>query len=129
MSSGGQKDSVALALEASLIAQAGGNAEHAAADYQRAVDAGDLDSLSNLGVCYLRGVGVGRDEPHAADLFRQAAEKGCEAGKSNLANCYENGIGVAKDAEQATVLYQQAADKDCTIAQYNLGRKKFLNCG
>ena len=52
------------------------DSEEAAVWYQKAVDAGSVPAMCDLGVCYERGEGVPQDFARAVALYTQAAENG-----------------------------------------------------
>ena len=71
----------------------------------------------NLGMCYMYGIGVGKDEAEAVRLFQLAADQGYAPAQYNLGLLYfQNGM----DAE-AVRLYQLAANQGYADAQYGLG--------
>ncbi|NDJ14760.1 MAG: hypothetical protein EBY17_26805, partial [Acidobacteriia bacterium] len=75
----------------------------------------------NLGVRYLNGTGVAKDEVQAVAWFRKAAEQGYAAGQNHLGFMYQNGTGVAKDEVQAVAWYRKAAEQGLANGQNNLG--------
>ena len=100
---------------------------YAAGDYGAAVAAwsapglaDDPQSLFALGVLYMRGIGVPRDESVAVQYYRRAAEAGLASARFNLGLAYFSGRGVDKDAAQAMRWWQMAAAQDHAVAQYNL---------
>ena len=65
-----------------------------------------------LGVMYLYGECVGKDEAEAARWFRRAADQGLVGAMMTLGMMYEQGLGVERDEEQARRLYKQAESAD-----------------
>ncbi|MDE0457312.1 MAG: sel1 repeat family protein, partial [Chromatiales bacterium] len=65
-----------------------------------------------LGVMYLYGECVGKDESEAARWFRHAADQGLAGALMTLGMMYEQGLGVERDADQARRLYAQAESTD-----------------
>ena len=65
-----------------------------------------------LGVMYLYGECVPRDEAEAAEWFRRAAAQGLAGAMAALGMMYEQGIGVACDPERAEQLHAQAESDD-----------------
>ena len=61
-----------------------------------------------LGVMYLYGECVTRDEAEAAVWFRCAADQGLAGAMMTLGMMYEQGLGVERDLEQAKGLYARA---------------------
>lgn len=84
-------------------------------------ESSDPESQFNLGLCYINGNGVTKNEREAAKWFRLAAEQGHIAAQYNLGVHYANGNGVAKDHVQAVKWYRLAADQGDAVAQHNLG--------
>jgi Sel1 repeat len=58
--------------------------QEAAKWYRKAVDAGDVGAMNNLGVMYRKGQGVPQDEAEAMRLFQKAADAGNAEAKDNL---------------------------------------------
>ena len=63
-----------------------------------------------LGVGYLNGLGLKKDEKKALECFKAAADRDLPAGILWLAHCYANGIGVKKDLEEARQWARKAAN-------------------
>lgn len=95
--------------------------EQAARWYRRAADQGDPDSQSNLGVLYLQGQGVARNEAEAMRWFQRAAASGYPLALHNLAMMYLRGWGVAADPEHGIELLMRSAGAGLEISQLNLG--------
>jgi len=77
--------------------------------FSRATDLGFLDAQGNLGVLYINGQGVAKDEKKAAALFKDGAEKGNPSCMFYYAMCLEGGVGVEKDESTAKEWYVKAA--------------------
>jgi TPR repeat protein len=71
---------------------------------------GSSDAMNQVGLRYLAGEGVEKDEPQAAEWFRKAAEKANAAGAYNLAYSYAEGRGISQDRGQAAHWYTVAAE-------------------
>jgi TPR repeat protein len=69
--------------------------------FERAAEAGDVDSLRALGQVYEMGKGVPRDYAKARDYYEKGAAKGDAGSMSQLAGLYERGLGVPRDAAKA----------------------------
>ena len=65
-----------------------------------------------LGVMYLYGECVTRDEVEAARWFRRAADQGLAGAMMTLGMMYEQGLGVERDVERARRFYAQAESAD-----------------
>ena len=61
-----------------------------------------------LGVMYLYGEGVEKDESKALEWFRKAAEQGLSGSQMTLGMMYENGQGVDKNEVEARRWYKMA---------------------
>ena len=78
----------------------------------RAVQLGNPNSMGNLGVYYMKGLGMARPDPvKAAQLFKQGADLDSGLSMFFLAQCYEGGLGVAKNIAEARSYYRAAAER------------------
>jgi serine/threonine protein kinase/TPR repeat protein len=77
--------------------------------FSLAKELGFLDAQGNLGVLYIYGQGVPKDEKKAVALFRDGAEKGNALCMFFYAMCFEGGVGIDKDREAARTWYIRAA--------------------
>ncbi len=77
--------------------------------FSRAQELGFLDSQGNLGVLYIYGQGVTKDERKAFALFKDGAEKGNALCMFFYAMCFEGGVGVPRDREAARHWYVRSA--------------------
>jgi TPR repeat protein len=75
----------------------------------------------NLGLMYLTGKGVQRDDAAAGIWFRKAAEQGYALAQSNLGVMYRDGRGVPQNYTDAVMWFRKAADQGDAVAQYLLG--------
>jgi TPR repeat protein len=89
--------------------------------YKAKAETGDRVAQYNLGLCYIFGDGVAKDQVQAVAWYRKAAAQGYAEAQFNLGNCYANGEGVAKDQVQAVSWYRKAAEQGNAYAQFNLG--------
>jgi hypothetical protein len=79
--------------------------------YTRArADAGDSTNFFNLGVYYLKGIGIAPDATAAAEWFKRGAEAGDVAAQFNLGISYQKGEIVAADAAAAVMWFTRAAN-------------------
>ena len=76
----------------------------------------DPDFIFTKSVCYLNGLGVGKDENRAVSLLRDAAEKGSVRAKSNL-----GALLMETKPEEAFVLLKDASEEQDPGAMCNLG--------
>jgi TPR repeat protein len=84
--------------------------------YRRAAENGEAKAAYSLGLCYAKGLGVGRDEILAAKWFARAADASYERAQYNLGYCYERGAGVERNTDKAIELYQKAAAQGSELA-------------
>ena len=82
---------------------------------------GDASAQFSLGVMYVNGWGVLKDEAEAVRWYRLAAEQGHASAQFNLGLMYGKGEGVLKDEAEAVRWYRLAAEQGYPMAQYNLG--------
>ncbi len=74
-----------------------------------------------LGVCYLKGDGVQKDEDEGIKWVRMAAQQDEVLAQRIIGNRYLKGIGVKKDFSEALKWIRSAADKGDSVAQNLLG--------
>jgi len=105
-----------------------GRAYFRAENYQAAVDQfgkaaqqGYPQAQFALGMVYLAGQGVAKDDAEAVSWFRTAAEQGHAPAQDHLGSMYKNGRGIAQDDGEAVGWYRKAADQGYAPAQTNLG--------
>ena len=84
---------------------------------------GDLWAQNHIGVCYMQGDGVEKNDTLAVKWFLKGAKSGEVCAQSNLGNCYYEGLGGLKvDYAEAVKWYRKAAERGLDNAQYRLGR-------
>lgn len=76
----------------------------------------DPDFIFTESVCYLNGLGVGKDESKAVSLLREAAGKGSVRAKSNL-----GALLMEENPEEAFGLLKEASEDQDPGAMCNLG--------
>ena len=112
-------------LETAINAYQQKNYATALTQFQMADSAGNKIAPRYLGLLYLHGYGVKKDEKLAFSQFQRAAQYGDVGGQYWLAYCYENGIGTSQDltlAKQYYVQSAQRADYSAAPALFALGR-------
>jgi serine/threonine protein kinase/TPR repeat protein len=77
--------------------------------FSQAKELGFLDAQGNLGVLYIYGQGVPKDEMKAVAIFRDGAEKGNALCMYFYAMCFDGGVGIDRDRESARSWYVRAA--------------------
>jgi TPR repeat protein len=76
--------------------------------FRRAAAVGHARSMSEIGICYLRGTGVRENAATAAHWFQRAADHGDHEGMFNLALGYQKGLGVPYDLDKAMYWFDRA---------------------
>lgn len=79
--------------------------------YQIAAKLGDDESKEKIGLSYLNGDGVEKNETFAVEWFKKSGD--AKWGYYYLAECYLNGTGVQKNEELATKYYELALYGGC----------------
>jgi hypothetical protein len=97
-------------------------------DYQTALrifrllaEKGDAEGQYDLGLMYLDGLGVPKNDAEAVNWFRKAANQGYTAAQANLGAMYQSGLGIPTNDVEAVNWFRKAADGGYAAAQYNLG--------
>ena len=83
-------------------------------------EAGDAESQVELGLRYLDGKDVPKNQVEAVKWFRKAAEQNFARAQINLGVCLYAGAGVAKDQVEAVKWFRKAAEQNVAKAQFNL---------
>jgi len=89
--------------------------------YQRAIDLGNVDALTNLGVMEYNGEGTSDDEPdftNAANLWQKAVDAGHVAAKYFLAGSLLDGRGVPQDTDKALQLFRETVSEGFPPGQF-----------
>jgi len=76
------------------------------------VDKGNADSMVALGVAYLQGLGVMKDETAARELFERAVKLHHPAACYNLGLMHLNGLGVPRDEDKASTDFKHCIQKE-----------------
>lgn len=108
-------------LKLALAYDEAGDAKMAALWYEKAAMRGYVEAASRLGVKYVNGDGVPKDDKKAVKWFRLAAERGDAPAQLNLASCYQGGVGVVRNATEAVQWCREAAERGLAEAEYMLG--------
>lgn len=82
---------------------------------------GVADCQTALGIIYIQGELIKRDEEKAHNLFHLASLQGDSWGMYLLGLTYENGHGTEKDLEQAFKCFQASAKKGSIKGAYKVG--------
>lgn len=86
----------------------------------KATKACNVDGHINVAICYIRGVGVEKDECKGLQMLSKIAKVGNARAQRNLGVCYNYGYGVVKDESKAVEWYEKSAEQGNADAQYNL---------
>ncbi len=116
---------VLVASGHSVAAKGGGTPAEIKAQFAKMrteAEEGDCSMQVHLGIAYLNGGGVVKDEAEAAKWFSMAAEQGDRQSQAWLARLYEAGSGVKKSNAEAAKWWRKAAEQDDPDARTNLGR-------
>lgn len=97
--------------------------------YGKAAEQGFAQAQLNLGVMYLNGVGVPKDDSQAFSWIWKAAEQGHTHAQYNLGSMYEHGVGVIKDEPKAFDWICKAAEQGDLAGQFMLGRRYLKGIG
>jgi TPR repeat protein len=124
-----QPDDPRLMYQLGRVLDKQGASTQALSWYRKASDSGYLEAMNNLGIMYLNGRGVGRDDTEALRLFRKAADGGSADAMTNLGLMYYHGRGVAPNPEEAVRLLRKAADAGSAEGMYWLGLMYEIGAG
>lgn len=78
-------------------------------ELEKSAKENDVHAINELGICYLTGNNVEKNEKRAVELFRLAAKAGLVEAKHNLGGCYAFGQGVEKNVKMAVDLISVGA--------------------
>ena len=101
------------------------NGEYGAAfeEWEILAVSGHSKAQSNLGLLYLRGQGVQKDEEAALEWFEKAAEQGLITVQFNLGILYSRIDGKLKSQSKSTEWYIRAAEAGHATARYHLAQR------
>jgi uncharacterized protein len=88
--------------------------------YEDAAGKGHAASQNALGLLYLNGTGVAKDEKKAFELFTASADQNFAEAENNLGLMYLRGIATNRDADKAFTFLKRGADKGDGWALNNL---------
>lgn len=89
--------------------------------YQKAAFQGIAEAQLTLGIKYLHGQGVAKNEAEALLWLRKAAEQGQPEAQYQLAHLYREGRGTTRDLLQAVKWFRKAAERGHAAAKKNFG--------
>ena len=82
---------------------------------------GDAKAQLNLGMLYVKGLGVPQDYKEAVKWIRLSAEQGYAKAQHNLGFMYVTGKGVPQDYKEAVKWFRLSAEQGNAESQTNLG--------
>ena len=85
------------------------------------VQEGEATAQYELGLIYLRGLGVDQSYEEAARWLQEAAYGNVAAAQYNLGILRKKGLGIDQDKEKAAALFRAAAEQGYARGQYALG--------
>jgi TPR repeat protein len=89
--------------------------------YKKAMEAGSLEAMVDLGRMHEAGYGSPRDTDEARRLYRAAADAGSGRGMFELGRVYQDGVGLQRDFGEARAWYLKAVEAGSAEAMNNLG--------
>ena len=104
-----------------LAKQANAGSAAAGTELERIASGGDPLAQNAMGLLFLSGEAVPRDEALAIEWFSKAAKQGNVESAHNLAVVYERSRGPARNPRAAVHWYEFAAQHGLARAQANLG--------
>ena len=109
------------AYQQGLASYKKGDYPAAVQEFRQAADLGYAKAQYNLGLAYLQGQGVAKNDQEGINWFRKAADQNFAPAQYNVGIAYAQGQGVEKDPRQAVEWLQKAAKQGFDPAQYKLG--------
>lgn len=91
----------------------------AAVWFEKAADEGNVEAMTELGLCYELGCGVEQSDEKALDWYTKAANLGHPTAKFSVGEIFEEARGVPQSDEEACLWYYKAAlagDEDSKVA-------------
>ena len=91
------------------------------AKFKKGAESGNADAQYKLGVMYVQGLGVPKDDREAVRWYTKAAEAGNARAQYILGVSYDLGLGVAQDYGQAARWFTKGAEAGDRGMQFLLG--------
>ncbi len=98
-----------------------GNYKTALQKWLPLAEKGNADAQYNIGILYMKGLGVDKDLRQAFNWYKRAAVGGNVDAMYNLATMYNQGKVVFRSQKDALKWWQKAADAGNDAAMFNLG--------
>ena len=96
---------------------------------KKAVRLKHVDATADLGVLFIHGIHVKKDEKYGFQLLKRAAESEVAYAQVNLGYCFLYGKGTKRNFRQAAYWFTQAAEQGNIDAVYELAECYFSGCG
>jgi len=77
--------------------------------FRKAAEAGHMEAMAELGLCYELGLAVEQSDEEALDWYMKAAEKGHLTARFSVGEAFEEARGVPQSDEEACLWYYKAA--------------------
>jgi hypothetical protein len=87
-----------------------------------AAGTGNAHAQYMVGLMFLKGTNLQRDDRKAANWILKAAVQGLPRAQNDLATLYAEGRGLRRDLQQALFWLRRAADQGLPVARENLKR-------
>lgn len=91
--------------------------------YKKAAELGSDEGMAEVGICYLKGIGVQQNDNEAFFWLNRSRDE--RYGYYHLAQCYLKGIGTARDIEQAVSCLEKAVN--CKCLEISEARRQLLD--
>ena len=111
----------ASSLNDGLRAFKAGDYQQAMADWKPLAEKNNPDALYNIGLLYMKGLGVEKDYRAAKHWFKQAAKYGSVDAAYNLGVMYKKRRFGYPSSKDALYWWRQAAERGHAPSQFNLG--------
>jgi len=89
--------------------------------YKRGAEAGDLDAIRRMAMCFSNARGTVQDHSKAFSLYSQGSKLGDKIAIHFMAVCYSNGDGVEKDVVMAANLFLECAENGVVASARCMG--------
>lgn len=107
-------------LEQGFQAFTSGNYEEALRRWLPLAENGDHEAQYNLGILYMKGLGVEKDLKAAFNWYKRSAANGNTDAMYNLGIMYDKGRVIYRSTKDATKWWKKAAELGNADAQFNI---------
>lgn len=108
-------------LEQGFNAFKAGNYEEALRDWLPLAEKDNADAQYNIGILYMKGLGVEKNEKTAFIWYKRAAANGNTDAMYNLGIMYNQGRVVVRSTKDAVKWWQKSAELGNAAGQFNMG--------